>query len=171
MSLFDVMQDEMQDAIFPNTESGLSAQFPNTGMMVDPNNPNADSIASALLANQYQEWATTFKPIEQSLMQQLSFNNPSVLTNAIGTATQAATQANKTMGGVLQRQNASVGIAATPQQQAVTGRLLNINSAENMVTAKNAARENVRTQDEQILMGAIPNYQVASKSMSTGTSS
>lgn len=156
------------------TPSSLSAVTAPAGMsganLVDPTNQDADSIASSLLNAQYGEWESTFKPIEESLMNQLSFNNPSVLTDAVTKADQASTQASGQMSGILERQNAAMGINPTADQSAVMSRMLNLNTAANTATAENQARANVKSQDMQILMGSIPNYQVASAAMNSTSS-
>ena len=132
----------------------------------------ADSAAANLLASQFYNWQTQFKPIELNAMQQLSFNNPAVLTKAVDTAKKTAAGSADAMTGILARQNAAAGILPTEQQQAVSKRVMDINKATSMVGAENAARENVRTNDEMILTGQAPNPNlVRSLGVTSSTSS
>ena len=121
---------------------------------------NAHDIAATLLQSEFTSWETQFKPIEQAAMQQLSFNNPSVLPTAIGEAKEAATGESKAMSGILERQNKSRGIQPTEEQEAASKRILDLTQALNVAGAENTARQNVRTQDEQILLGGVPNPNV-----------
>ena len=46
----------------------------------------AANLTAELLRSQFADWQKLFKPIEMNAMQELSFNNPSVLTNAVDKA-------------------------------------------------------------------------------------
>jgi hypothetical protein len=131
---------------------------------------DADTAAANLLASQFYNWQSQFKPIELNAMQQLSFNNPAVLTNAVNTAKQTASGSADAMAGILQRQNAAVGVLPTEQQQAVSKRVMDINKATQIAGAENTARENVRTNDEMILTGQAPNPNLV-KNLTSSTSS
>jgi hypothetical protein len=133
-----------------------------TPTLIDPNQGSAQDIAAQLLRAQFDEWQSTFQPIELAAMQQLSFNNPAVLDTAVNKAGGAATMAADTMQGVASRQNRALGIQPTQQQAATTNRILDINKATSVAGAENTARANVRAQDELILMGQMPNPNIAS---------
>ena len=128
--------------------------------LVDPTQMNPQALAAQLLQSQFAEWESTYKPIEQELMNQLSFDNPNVLNTAIGKADTAAQGVSSSMAGILQRTNAARGISPTQQQDTVSNRILNLNTASNIASAENTTRANVRTQDDQILLGATPNLNV-----------
>jgi hypothetical protein len=46
--------------------------------------------------------------------------------------------------------------------------MVNLNTAENVASASNQARENVRIQDEQILLGSLPNYNIQKGTSTAG---
>jgi hypothetical protein len=125
-------------------------------------------IAADLLNAEYNEWASTFKPIELSMLNEISFNNPSVLTTAVSKASTAAQQTSDTMSGVLSRTNKSQGLTPNVGQQNTMNRMVNLNTAENVASASNQARENVRIQDEQILLGSLPNYNIQKGTSTAG---
>ena len=122
-------------------------------------NPNGDpnSTEATILQDQMANWEQVYKPVELNLLQQSSLENPNVLTNAIDTASTTAAQTNTAMQGVEQRQLASRGIAATPQQQQVDARLNSLNGAANVAGAQNQARQTVSTNNQLIAMGSAPN--------------
>jgi hypothetical protein len=167
------MYDGFQDTWYlnPNTANSVASgggggggpapfnYVPNV-TLINPNQSDPRAIAAQLLNAQFAEWENTFQPIEKSLLNEVSFNNPAVLKTALNKATTTASNTSNTMMGILRRQNASQGIAPTQTQDSSTKRILNLKTAENVASASNVARENVRAQDEQILLGTIPNYQV-----------
>jgi hypothetical protein len=131
---------------------------------INPYQSDPRSLAAQLLNAQFAEWEATFQPIERSLLQEVSFVNPSVLPTAVNKASNAAKQTSSTMGGILERVNKSQGIENNANEANVMKRLLNLNTAENIAGSVNTARENVRTQDEQILLGTTPNFNVQKSS-------
>ena len=121
-------------------------------LTVTPSGSAAD-IAAQLLRAQFSEWESTFQPIELAAMNQISYNNPGVLTKAVGTATDTATETAEAMPGIQNRQQSALGITPTAQQATVSKRLMDLNKAASVAGAENTARANVRGQDEQILLG------------------
>ena len=105
----------------------------------------------------WQNWESTYKPVELNLLQQSSLNNPNVLTGAVNDATATATGENTAMSGVATRQLASRGITATPGQRVAIDRMQNLSGAANIAGSQNRARQNVMTQDELIALGSAPN--------------
>jgi hypothetical protein len=128
--------------------------------IIDPTQNDPNALAAQLLRAQFDEWAKSFKPIELGAMNQISFNNPEVLPRAVEKATSAATGQSDTMRGVLSRSNAAMGISPTAQQAKVSDRILNLDRATSVAGAANKARENVRLQDEQVLLGGAPNQNI-----------
>lgn len=121
----------------------------------------ADQMTANLLKAEFAEWESTFKPIELNLMNELSFNNPSVLSNAINTAQEKAESSYGSMSGIVNRQNRALGIRPTEQEAATSKRLMDLGKALSVSDAKNTARSNVRQMDEALLMGTMPNPNVA----------
>ncbi len=127
----------------------------------------ASGMAAKVLAAEFSNWETQYKPVEQNLLMQTSFNNPEILTDAVDQATTNATGAADAMQGVEARQMASQGVVATPQQTAVNSRLNNLSRAQMVAGAQNTARQNVATQDELIAIGSAPNPNPAAQSAMT----
>lgn len=105
-----------------------------------------------LLKSEYEDWKTNFAPIEQDLLQQISWNNPAILPNALDEAREKTEGTYNAMGGILERQNRALGVTETPQQEATNRRLLDLNKAKSIAGAENETRANVRKMDEAILM-------------------
>ena len=168
------------------TKSGTDVSpAPTNPVQITPPDPNSEEgggssgsaadMTAQLLRDQFADWQKLFMPIELNQMQQLSFNNPGVLDNAVQQAGGAALQQSETMYGnegqlkdnpnqvfgVLERQNRAMGITPTAQQSAVTRRLMDLNKAQNVAGAENTAREDVRLQDSAILMGQLPNPNIS----------
>ena len=128
---------------------------------------SASSMAAKILKAEFANWETQYKPVEQNLLSQTSFNNPEILTDAVNQATTNATGAADAMQGVESRAMASQGVVATPQQAAVNSRLNNLSRAQMVAGAQNTARQSVATQDELIATGSSPNPNPASQSAAT----
>jgi len=141
---------------------GGAAVVGTTAGMIVANQNRADapdnslSYKSAqLLRSDYEDWKKNFAPIEQNLMQQISYNNPSVLPNALDKTADTVEKSYDAMGGVLERQAAGLGIDQTPQQEATGKRLLDLNKNKTMASAENNTRANIRKMDESILLGTV----------------
>jgi hypothetical protein len=136
--------------------------------LVDPTQTDPNAIASQLLQSQFNQWQSEYAPIELQAMQDISFNNPSVLSTALTQADQIAQGENSTMAGVLQRQNAEAGIQPTAQQQAVQNRTINLQQALNIASGENTARQNVSLEDEELLLGTAPSPSLVSGMVNSG---
>lgn len=138
---------------------------PGPGGFVDPTGGDPRKVAAQLLRNQFADWEKSFKPIELQAIQGISFNNPSILTDAVAKASSVASDQSGTMKGIAERQNAAIGINPTSQQRTVMDRTRNLSQAANVAGAENTARANVRSQDEQLLLGATPNPNIVRGTM------
>lgn len=114
-----------------------------------------------LLRSQYEDWKKTFMPIELQQLQQVSFNNPTVLPNALKESEATVRKSFGSMEGVLERQNRGLGLMPTQREGDAAKRMMDLNEASTLASAKNATRSNVRQMDEAILMGATPNPNIA----------
>lgn len=148
------------------TEVASPSNAGNTAQMVDPNSRDAYGLAATLLRSQFSEWQSIYKPIELKALSNLSFNNPEVLSKAVSEAETMAAGSSGAMRGVIDRQNAALGITPTEGQKATINRVLDLDRAAAVAAARNEARTAVREQDEQILLGTMPNYNIA-KGVST----
>jgi hypothetical protein len=123
-------------------------------------NPTSAKTAE-LLQEQFADWEKTFKPIELQALNQVSLNNSAVLPGALDEAKAGVDSAYSSIPGMLERQNRSLGIEPTAQQNKSTQRMMNVNQGLATAGAENSARSNVRQLDEQILMGSTPNPNIA----------
>jgi len=123
---------------------------------VNPKDPSIYRVVEQLLRAQFADWQSFFKPIELQAMQQISFENPKVLTEAVQEAETTAAGTFDAMGGIMERQNRSLGVVPTEQQAQTSKRLIDLEKALAVAGAANTARQNVRAQDEQILFGTSP---------------
>ena len=125
------------------------------GMFDKTDDPPDETAATAqLMAEQYQDWQSTFQPIELNALKQISFNNPTVLPDALQDARETVNAAYDTMPGVLERENKALGLKMNPQQAETSKRVLNLNKALSVAGAENTTRANVRQMDEELLLGA-----------------
>ena len=152
----DYFSNEQGDSA-NNSQRKSSANKNTNPYYVDPNSDDPNNIAAQLIKNQFADWESTFKPIELAAMQQISWDNPQILTNALKRADENAIGSSDAMAGILSRQNASQGIVPTGQQAAATGRILDIDKSLNIASSENRARTTQRQLDDQLLMGAAPN--------------
>jgi hypothetical protein len=138
------------------------------GFLGRENEPVAKTDKTAnLLMSQYADWQSTFEPIELQALQQVSYNNPSVLASALDDSKKTVQDAYGSMGGVLERQNRSLGLTPTTQQTATSKRLMDLNQAASTAGAENQARANVRQMNDLILMGTTPNPNIAKEPTTT----
>jgi hypothetical protein len=140
---------------------GVAVAGTTAGMIVANQNradapDNSLSYKSAqLLRADYDDWKKNFAPIEQNLLKQISYNNPSVLPNALDKTEDTVEKSYQSMGGVLERQAAGLGIDQTQQQEATGRRLLDLNKNKTLASAENNTRANIRQMDESILLGTV----------------
>ncbi len=140
---------------------GVAVAGTTAGMIVANQNradapDNSLSYKSAqLLRADYDDWKKNFAPIEQNLLKQISYNNPSVLPNALDKTEDTVEKSYQSMGGVLERQAAGLGIDQTQQQEATGRRLLDLNKNKTLASAENNTRANIRKMDESILLGTV----------------
>lgn len=120
----------------------------------------ADKTTANLLRAEFEDWEKTFKPIELQLMNELSFNNPSILSKTLNTAQKEAESSYRSMSDIIDRQNNALGINPTDQESATSKRLLNLNESLAVADAKNTTRSSTRQMDEALLMGTTPNPNV-----------
>ena len=113
------------------------------------------------MRSQFEDWKSTFQPIELQALQGVSLNNPEVLPDALANAQSAVEQSYSTLSGTLTRENESLGILPNAQQTKTTKRLFDLAKNASMAGAKNQTRANVRQLDEQAILGAAPNANIA----------
>jgi hypothetical protein len=153
---------------YPQAEVAPPANAPaNVGGMIDPSSGggSAHNLAAQLLQAQFENWQKNFQPIELAEMNQLSFNNPRVLTDAVDKARASASGMSEATGGILGRQNKAMGIQESHTQQQASRRIMDLSRAANIAGSENQARSNVAAQDQQILLGTAPNPNIVKQAL------
>jgi len=140
--------------------NGDLAKSPETPASVPAENKPKTKTAAELLRAQFEDWQKIYKPVELSAIGNLSFNNPEILPRALAEARSGAEGYSNSMAGILSRQTRALGQMPTTAQKITSDRLLNLNRAATIASSENIARENVRTQDDQNLLGTAPNPNV-----------
>jgi len=143
-----------EDPYTPKSQGGAGEDNPADAAVTTP---NATQMAAEILRSQYDDRVSTYKPIELAARDQVSFMNPAILPEAVSKAGTLATNQANTSAGIIDRTNRSMGVKPTGEQSQVSSRIMNLSRAAQIASAENTARENVRTQDEQILLGTTPN--------------
>lgn len=118
---------------------------------------DADETIANLLKAEFEDWEKTFKPVELNLINEMSSQNPAILTKALDDAQRTVTGSYDSMEDIVNRQNRALGIRPTDQEGAASKRLMDLGEALSVSDAKNTARSNVRQMDEALLMGTTPN--------------
>jgi len=151
----------MLTASVPAGEKTLEGLWKSIFPEANPVENTAADMTAKLLQEQFADWEQTFKPIELQALNQVSLNNAAVLPGALDEAKAGVDSAYSSIPGMLERQNRSLGIEPTAQQNKSTQRMMNVNQSLATAGAENSARSNVRQLDEQILMGSTPNPNIA----------
>lgn len=114
----------------------------------------ADRYA-AISREQWNNYKKFGYPIEDYLLSQIG--NKELLASDLQSATQNAQLAGNTAEQSTARRMASYGINQTSGQAATDARLNNLTSTANIASARDAARENAKERDMNILIGTAPN--------------
>lgn len=111
----------------------------------------------ALTRAQWADYLARFQPIEDSLMNMTTYNNPGLVAKEVTAATESA---NTAMGVATQNRGlnrAQYGLTATAGQQTAEARQDNLTGAAATVEAANKTRQNLLDRDRLIAVGGIPN--------------
>lgn len=149
------------NSILSKNEKGISDALKSIGDAFtggdDIASTDADETIANLLKAEFEDWEKTFKPVELNLINEMSSQNPAILTKALDDAQRTVTGSYDSMEDIVNRQNRALGIRPTDQEGAASKRLMDLGEALSVSDAKNTARSNVRQMDEALLMGTTPN--------------
>lgn len=149
------------NSILSKNEKGISDALESIGDAFtggdDIASTDADETIANLLKAEFEDWEKTFKPVELNLINEMSSQNPAILTKALDDAQRTVTGSYDSMEDIVNRQNRALGIRPTDQEGAASKRLMDLGEALSVSDAKNTARSNVRQMDEALLMGTTPN--------------
>lgn len=111
----------------------------------------------ALTRAQWADYLARFQPIENSLMNMTTYNNPGLVAKEVTAATESA---NTAMGVATQNRGmnrAQYGLTARPGQQVAENRQDNLTGTAAAVEAANKTRQNLTDRNRLIAVGGIPN--------------
>jgi hypothetical protein len=103
---------------------------------------------------EWGDYLKRFKPVEEALMKQTTWENPALFDEDIGKAQSAI---NTSMDANVQSQNqllSRYGIGQTPDYKTANDRLNNLNRQAALVDAANRIRQNLVDRNYQIATGA-----------------
>jgi len=140
----------------PPTPSTTALTNPTTALqdLGLPANASASDTYAAITKDQWNQYVSTFVPIENQL---ISFATNSALPGqAMAQAGTDVGQQFATQAGTLGRQQQALGVTLNPQQQAAQARQLGLNQALSTVQAENTARDVTIAQQQQVLGNPAP---------------
>ena len=111
-------------------------------------------IMAAVTRARWEDVKANYLPIENDVMQQLTFMNPNMVNESIGNAMATAEGAVAGMAGVRERNMSRYGMNMTAEQKeaATAGDALDSSLAG--VNAANTTRANLLDRDKEIMMGS-----------------
>lgn len=117
-------------------------------------NRSASDIYAALTEEQWQNYVTTFIPIENQLIQYAT--DPNQVTLAMAAAHQNVEGSYATQKGALEREFSGMGVTLTPEQKTAQERQYGLSHALADVQAQNTARSLTLNRQQSILGNPAP---------------
>jgi hypothetical protein len=130
---------------------------------------NADLTLATVLRDQWADYLKTYQPVANTLMQQTSYNNPTLIADQVN---QGASDVNIAFqnSAINQQQNFQrYGIAPTEGQQGYMNRANSLDKSTAIVDSANKIRANIADRNRSIAAGGIPN--VTSQAIQTSIGS
>lgn len=114
----------------------------------------AGDTYAALTRDQWQNYVSTFVPIENTLISYAT--DPSTVTNAMSEASADVGRAYDVQQGATQRRLQGLGVSLTPEQQAAQKRSYGLSRSLADVGAQNTAAEITRSRQQAIIGNPAP---------------
>lgn len=111
-------------------------------------------IMAAVTRARWEDVKNNYLPIEDDVMQQLTFMNPEMVTGSIESAQATATEAMANMAGVRERNISRYGMNQTAEQKEATSAGDALGSSLAGVNAANTTRAGLLDRDKDIMMGS-----------------
>lgn len=115
----------------------------------------AEDNLSAITRAEYDEWGKVYKPYEDRLMQQTTYNNPSLATDstarAMGLSRSAYDAATRAYDTNLSR----YGIALNADEETARNTGIGLRRTASMVDAANWTLQRLADRDREIMTGGI----------------
>lgn len=133
----------------------------NSNLMVDVEALKSDpaTVTAALIRQQSAEYDSTFKPIEDQLLQMTTFKNPELLNKELSGAignNGTGGYINQTLDSVFSaqgRNSSRYGANMTAEQQDALANSNNLKRSTAVVDAATRIRQKLQERDQQIMMG------------------
>lgn len=135
----------------PPTDPNAAAAITSLGL---PAGSSASDIYAAITQQQWQQYLSTFVPIENQLIQYAT--DPTQVTQSMDAARTDVQQAQATQAGSTQRELAGLGVTLNPAQQAASTRETGVSNALASVQAQNTARDLTIQRQQSILGNPAP---------------
>jgi hypothetical protein len=114
----------------------------------------AADVYAALTRDQWQQYVSTFIPIENKLIEYAT--NPAVVSNAMATASEGVSQAYAAQEAATTRRLKGLGVSLSPDEQRAQTRSFGLSKSLADVGAQNIARELTTQRQQQILGSPAP---------------
>ena len=114
----------------------------------------AGDTYAALTRDQWQQYVSTFVPIENQLIDYAT--NPDTVNNAMAEASKDVNASFDAQAGATQRRLQGLGVNLTPEQQGAQKRSLGLSRSLADVGAQNTAAELTRSRQQQVLGNPAP---------------
>lgn len=117
----------------------------------------ASDMAAQLTRQVWEDYKSTYQPIAISMLDNLTYNNPSIVTNALD---QSRTNVNASYDAQATNKLTALsryGVAPTAAQTQTSDRLSSLSRSTAIVDAANNIRMKLADRDQALLLGGLPN--------------
>ena len=121
-----------------------------TGLIPDMWSTNPQQAASVINQGNYNEWRTNNMPLYQDLIDQMTWNNPSIATQGVTEAEGNVNAAFDSEAGQRQRTLGAFGVKETAAEKTSNDRSMDSSRATSVVDAANNTRTNLAGRDKLI---------------------
>ena len=139
--------------LFKRKSNGLTGVTNQYGVDIGSKTYAGDTYA-ALTRDQWQQYVSTFVPIENTMIQYAT--DPNTVNNAMAEASKDVNASFDAQAGATQRRLQGLGVSLTPEQQGAQKRSLGLSRSLTDVGAQNTAAELTRSRQQQIIGNPAP---------------
>ena len=117
----------------------------------------AAALSAQLLRGQWEDYKTRFRPVENALMAESTYNNPALRQQAIATGREHVTRSFDNAQAIDDRNLQRLGMKRSAEEQAAASRVGGVERSAAMVDAANRITQRLVDRDREIAAGGIPN--------------
>lgn len=143
----------LQRKTFGNKGSGLTGVTNAYGVDTGSKTYAGDTYA-ALTRDQWQQYVSTFVPLENQLISYAM--DPETVNNAMAEASRDVNASYDAQAGATQRRLRGLGVNLTPEQQGAQQRSMGLSRSLADVGAQNTAAELTRSRQQQVIGNPAP---------------